>query len=178
MANQYSDEIRRQFVELRAKGYTYPQISKEIGISVRTAQTWAKDMDEEITTAHADYITEILQEYVKSKKDRIDSLQSVIGAIDTAISEIDFTRVPPEKLLKLKLEYEAATNREYVSLIGGETDRDRAYTDNSQAEAALTRAKVDRINANKECARIALEEMLKDMETEADEPIERDKNAI
>lgn len=149
---KYNSETKRQFVELRAKGYTYPEISNEIGISVRTAQTWTKDMTEEITVAHADYITETLQEYIRAKRNRIDSLQAVTSIIDTAISETDFTRVPPEKLLKLKLEYEAAINREFVSLIGGETERDRAYTDRTKAETELATAKVKKIasEANQE----------------------------
>lgn len=146
MGNKYSDETRRQFAELRAKGYTYPELSKELGISVRTAQTWAKEMTEEIATAHADYITETLQEYIKAKRDRINSLQVITSAIDTAILEIDLKKVPPEKLLKLKLEYESAINREYIGAIGNETARDKAYTARTEAETELASARVDKIH--------------------------------
>lgn len=144
---KYSADIRREFTELRAKGYTYPQISKELGISAKTAQSWNKALAEEIAVARADYTEEILQEYISVKRERLNSLHSVIKAIDAAISETDFTRIPPEKLLKMKLEYEAAINREYIGAIGGETTRDKAYTDRTKAETELATAKVKKISS-------------------------------
>lgn len=144
---QYPIEAKRKFANLRAKGYTYPEISKEIGISERTAQTWNKDLAEEINTARTEYIGEILQEYISTKRKRLDSLQSVVNSMNAALESLDYSRMPPEKLLKLKLEYEETINKEFIGIIGNEAARDRAYTDRTEAETKLATAKVDKIKS-------------------------------
>ena len=53
-------EIKEQFIDLRAKGYSFDKIAKELGKAKQTLIDWSKDLQEEIAEERRD--RELLQE--------------------------------------------------------------------------------------------------------------------
>ena len=46
-------ETKRRFIELRAKGYSFDKIAKELGKAKQTLLDWSRDLDQEIAQAKA-----------------------------------------------------------------------------------------------------------------------------
>ena len=46
-------EIKQQFIQLRAKGYSFDKIAKELGKAKQTLIDWSKEFQEEIANVKA-----------------------------------------------------------------------------------------------------------------------------
>lgn len=53
MAKVNSIDVKQKFVELRAEGRPYSEISKELNVSKPTLTEWAKNMETEIANLKA-----------------------------------------------------------------------------------------------------------------------------
>ena len=61
-------ETKNKFIELRAKGYSFDKIAKELGIAKQTLIDWSKELKNQIANLKA-FELEVLQEkYFLSKK--------------------------------------------------------------------------------------------------------------
>ena len=107
-------EVKLDFVRLRAEGNSYAFICKKLGICKATAQAWEKELEEEIATSRAEELDALYTTFSMKKKARIEALGKTLKKIDEALDKLDLTEVPPDKLLKMKLEYAEALKAEYV----------------------------------------------------------------
>lgn len=107
-------EVKLDFVRLRAEGNSYAFICKKLGICKATAQAWEKELEEEIASTRAEELEALYTTYSMKKKARIEALGKTLKKIDEALDKLDLTEVPPDKLLKMKLEYAEALKAEYV----------------------------------------------------------------
>lgn len=107
-------ELKHKFIELRAEGYSYSHIQKELNIAKATCSAWERELAEEIATMKRDALNTLYDSYHMTKEARIRKLGDALGKIDTAIDSADLSEVPPEKLLELKLKYEDALKKEYA----------------------------------------------------------------
>ena len=57
------EETRRRFMELRAQGLSFTNISKELGVAKQTLINWNMDLREEIEDHKSERPEEVLQEY-------------------------------------------------------------------------------------------------------------------
>ena len=58
------EELKYKFIELRAMGYTYEKICKDINITKPTAIKWAKSLSEEIAQQKRHLIAKIFSERI------------------------------------------------------------------------------------------------------------------
>ena len=107
-------EKRLKFIEYRAAGWSYAKICEELHISKATCASWQKELETEIQALKADALAELYTNYGMAKEARIKKLGETIGEIDKAIAAADFSTIPAEKLLKIKLEYERELKNEYA----------------------------------------------------------------
>lgn len=107
-------EDKEDFIRLRAEGRSYSYITKEIGIAKATCSSWEKDFKREIEQRKADRIQELYNSYYMTKEARIKKLGETLNKINTALEEIDFSQIAPEKLLDYKLKYTEALKEEYI----------------------------------------------------------------
>lgn len=99
-------EKKEQFILLRAEGWSYSKIAKELGISKSTCTKWQKALAEPIREARDGRLQDLYTLYRVGKEAHIKTLGETIKRIEEALEKKDLTEIPADKLLKLKLEYE------------------------------------------------------------------------
>ncbi|MCM1514468.1 MAG: helix-turn-helix domain-containing protein [Anaeroplasma bactoclasticum] len=106
-------ETQREFIKLRAEGYSYQKIADKLSISKGTCHKWEQRFNEEISSLKEEKLSELYQEYGMAKEGRINALGKTLNKINAAIDEIDLASIDPAKLLELKLKYQDALKKEY-----------------------------------------------------------------
>lgn len=107
-------EKKHEFIRLRAEGKSYRAIEAEIGISRSTCSAWAQELETEIAITRAENLSALYEEYGLTKERRIQSLGQTLRQIDDALGSVDLSKMPPEKLLGMKLKYSEALRNEYT----------------------------------------------------------------
>ncbi len=103
------------FIRLRAEGKSYRAIEAEIGVSRTTCSKWEKDLSQEIARLKAENLEALYIEYGMLREERIRRIGDALRRIDSALEKADLTQLSPDKLLTLKLKYQAALKEEYTS---------------------------------------------------------------
>jgi intein-encoded DNA endonuclease-like protein len=122
-------KTKEQFIQLRAQGVSYSNISKEIGKSKQTLIDWGKELEEEIRNLKAIELEAIYEKYFLLKEARLQSFGIVTQRIRQEIESRDFSDIPTEKLLDLFLKYNSIIKQEipeaHSTELGGV---DRSFT--------------------------------------------------
>jgi intein-encoded DNA endonuclease-like protein len=105
-------KTKEQFIQLRAQGLSYSNISKEIGKSKQTLIDWGKELEEEIKNLKAIELKAIYEKYFLLKKARLQSFGIVTQRIRQEIESRDFSDIPTEKLLDMFLKYNSIIKQE------------------------------------------------------------------
>lgn len=106
-------EKAEQFIIMRAEGHSYSKIAKELGISKSTCTAWNAKYRDQIAELESEELKELKARYRITKAGYIERIGQTLQKIDNAIATADFSTVPADKLLKLKLEYEERLQAEY-----------------------------------------------------------------
>ena len=126
MENQKTKE---QFIQLRAQGVSYSNISKEIGKSKQTLIDWGKELEEQIRNLKAIELEAIYEKYFLLKEARLQSFGIVTQRIRQEIESRDFSDIPTEKLLDLFLKYNSIIKQEIPEPHSTELGQvDRSFT--------------------------------------------------
>lgn len=107
-------EKRLEFVRMRADGKSYRAIAAALGIGRSTCGAWEKALHAEIAELKQEQLTELYEAYSMKKGARIKALGETLNKIESALAEVDFSTMPPERLLDFKLKYQAALKDEYT----------------------------------------------------------------
>jgi hypothetical protein len=99
-------ETKQKFIELRAKGYSFDKIAKELGKSKQVLIDWSKDLEEEIANCKAIELDLLYEKYYLYKENRLQMFGELIQGIKEELSNRDLSDVPTDKLLELLLKYE------------------------------------------------------------------------
>jgi transposase len=109
------EEQKSKFIHLRAKGYSYAKIAKELGVSTSTLTNWNQELQEVIANAKAMELEALQEEYFLLKEGRIKLLGEQLKAIQKEISGRDLSKVSTERLIELQLRYFGELKTEYVA---------------------------------------------------------------
>lgn len=109
-------EIKSQFVELRAKGYSYSTIAKRLKVSKGTLTSWSRELESEIAALRGLELEALQEEFYVLKEGRIRLLGEQVLALRKELGQRDFSTVPTDKLLDLLLKYEAGLKEEFVDV--------------------------------------------------------------
>lgn len=99
-------ETKQQFIEMRAKGYSFDKIAKELGKAKQTLIDWSKELEEEIANCKALEMDLLYESYYLYKENRLQMFGELIGRIKEELSTRSLEDVPTDKLLELLLKYE------------------------------------------------------------------------
>ena len=102
-----SDEDREKFIELRARGFGYTYIAKELGISKSTCFEWNKEMRYRVDEARDARLLDLYEQYNITKESRIKQLYKILEKIDNAVDAADFTSLSVKDLLEIRTKYAA-----------------------------------------------------------------------
>lgn len=109
-------EVKADFIRLRASGYSYSVICEELHISKSTCVKWEKDNAEHIGELKRAAIAELCEQYGAAKEARVERLGRTLDRLNTAIEQADLSTIAPDKLLDLQLRYMDALKNEYTRL--------------------------------------------------------------
>jgi len=100
-------ETKNKFIELRAKGYSFDKIAKELGKAKQTLIDWSKDLEEEIANLKALELEALYEEFYLLKEERIRRLGKILKSIEDELLDRDLSDVATDRLLDLLLKYRA-----------------------------------------------------------------------
>jgi len=100
-----STELKEKFICLRAQGFSFDRISKELGKSKQTLVNWSREFDEEITNLKGIELEALNEQYYLSKRRKIEVLGETLNKLKSELDKRDLTDVPTDKLMDLFLKY-------------------------------------------------------------------------
>jgi transcriptional regulator len=105
---------KEKFVELRAKGWSFDKIAKELGKAKQTLIDWSKDLQDEIANRKALELEALYETYYLLKEAKIKKYGSILSKITNELESRDFKSVPTGRLLELYLLYFERLSQEVI----------------------------------------------------------------
>jgi hypothetical protein len=107
-------KVKERFIELRAKGWSFDKIAKELGKAKQTLIDWSKELEDEIANLKALELEALYEKHYLLKENRIETFGVLLKKIKDEVLSRDFSEVPTDKLLDLLLKYENQLKEEVV----------------------------------------------------------------
>ena len=107
-------EVKSQFIELRAKGWSYVKIARKLKVSKNTLANWGAELEGEIASLKAMELEALYERSYMSKEARIRLLGSQLKEIQDELKKRGLEDVSTEKLLDMELKLYQAIQAEYV----------------------------------------------------------------
>lgn len=105
-------EKQSEFIELRAKNYSYAKISKEINISRPTLTEWSEKFSYEIDNQKYFELEKLREQYFLMSKHRVSLFGEQLKRIKEEIEKRTFEDVPTAKLLEMEIKFTEALKKE------------------------------------------------------------------
>ena len=109
-------ELKTQFIELRAKGLSYQKISKRLKVSKSTLANWSAELEGEISSLRAMELEALYERHYLTKESRIKLLGDQLRAIQAELKTRSLDQVSTEKLLEMELKMLQALQEEHVEV--------------------------------------------------------------
>ena len=110
-------QTKERFIELRAKGWSFDKIAKELGKAKQTLIDWSKELQGEIANRKAVELEALYESYFILTENRLQTFGVMITKIKDEVEKRDLSDVPTDKLLELLLKYNAQAKEEIVEPI-------------------------------------------------------------
>ena len=107
-------EVKSQFVELRAKGWSYLKIARKLKVSKNTLANWGAELEGNIASLKAIEMEALHEKYFMNKEARIQLLGEQLKEIKAELKRRGLEDVSTEKLLEMELKLYQALQAEYV----------------------------------------------------------------
>ena len=107
-------QTKERFIELRAKGWSYDKIAKELGKAKQTLIDWGKELEDEIANLKALELEALYEKYYLLKESRIETFGELVKKLKDEVMSRDLSEVPTDKLLELLLKYENQLKDEVI----------------------------------------------------------------
>lgn len=95
---------KQDFIELRAKGFTYKKISQKLKVHIRTLFFWAKEFENEINFLKSAERENYLASLNLDENYMFKLIADELKKIDSALKGRDYKTFPPKYLIKWKIE--------------------------------------------------------------------------
>lgn len=105
-------DVHNQFIELRAKGWSYARIAEELNVSKQTLIEWGRQHKIDIANMQEVELDALRERHRLSHIHRLNTFGDQLGAITDELSKRDLSDVPTDKLLSLALRYIMAIREE------------------------------------------------------------------
>jgi DNA invertase Pin-like site-specific DNA recombinase len=92
---------KKRFIELRAKGLSYDKISKELEISKPTLIKWNDELKNEIANLRYFEFESIIAEYSLSKRNRLESFSIILSKALEELKERPFDEISVKDLVNI-----------------------------------------------------------------------------
>lgn len=98
-------QTKERFIELRAKGWSFDKIAKELGKAKQTLIDWSKELQDEIANRKALELEALYETYYLQRENRLQGFGAMLSKIKEEVERRDLSDVPTDKLLDLFLKY-------------------------------------------------------------------------
>jgi transcriptional regulator with XRE-family HTH domain len=109
-----SVDIKEKFIALRAKGYSFDKIAKELGKAKQTLVDWSRELQDEIANHKALELEALYEKYYLLKEHRLKNFGQTLSKLQKEIESRNLSDVPTDKLLDLQLKYLTFIRDEYT----------------------------------------------------------------
>lgn len=109
-------ELKHEFIELRAKGWSYSRIARRLKVSKSTLSNWRSELEADIASLRAMELDALYERYYMHKEGRIKQLGGQMKAILKELKSRDLSEVSTDKLLDILLKFYAVLQEEYSEL--------------------------------------------------------------
>ena len=110
-------EEKERFIELRAKGWSFDKIAKELDRAKQTLINWSKELEDEIANLKALELEALYEKHYLLKENRIETFGVLLKKLKDEVMSRDLSDVPTDKLLDLLLKYENQLKDEIITPI-------------------------------------------------------------
>jgi len=110
-------ETKEKFIELRAKGWSFDKIAKQLGKAKQTLIDWSKELQEEIANRKALELEVLYETYYLHRESRLQMFGAMLTKIKEEVEKRDLSDVPTDKLLDLFLKYNSQVKEEMIEPI-------------------------------------------------------------
>ena len=107
-------ELKQEYIRLRAEGRSYSHIAGTLRISKSTCSAWEQELGVEIAKLRQSELESLYETYGMKKEARIKKLGDTLDRVEDALDAVDLKAIAPEKLLDFKLRYTEALQKEYT----------------------------------------------------------------
>jgi len=107
-------ETKEKFIELRAKGWSFDKIAKELGKAKQTLIDWSKELQDEIANRKAIELEALYETYYLLKEAKIKKYGAILSKITNELESREFNNVPTGRLLELYLLYFERLSQEVI----------------------------------------------------------------
>lgn len=109
-------ELKDQFIQLRAKGWSYARISRKLKVSKSTLSNWRQELEAEIASLRAMELEALYERYFLAKEGRIKLLGETLKTIQAELKKRSLAEVETDKLIELQLKVYQALKEEHTEL--------------------------------------------------------------
>ena len=107
-------ETKERFIEMRAKGYSFEKIAKELSKAKQTLIDWSKELQDEIANLKALELEALYEKHYLLKEAKIQKYGAILSKITNELESRDFNKVPTGRLLELYLLYFERLSQEVI----------------------------------------------------------------
>jgi transposase len=100
------NELKQEFIIMRAKGYSYRDIEDKLEVSRTTLSNWSHELEEEIARLKAIELDSLYQQYYLKKKEKIELLGTLLENMKEEALNRDLSDIRTDRLLGLILRYQ------------------------------------------------------------------------
>lgn len=95
--------VKEKFVELRARGWSFDRIAKELQVSKQTLMNWSREFSLEIRNRRAIEHEALLEQYELTREGRIEFLGNLVKKLREELASRSLATVSTERLVDLSL---------------------------------------------------------------------------
>jgi IS30 family transposase len=107
-------QTKQKFIQLRAQGYSFDKIAKELGKAKQTLIDWSKELQEEVANQRALELEALYEEYKLHRVSRLQGFGTMLSKIRAEVERRDLSDIPTDKLLELFLKYSNQAKEEII----------------------------------------------------------------
>lgn len=107
-------DLKERFIELRAKGWSFDKIARELGKAKQTLIDWSKELQHEIANRKALELEALYESYFLMREHRLKGYGTMLTKLMDEIAQRDLSDISTDKLLDLYLKYSVQVREEIV----------------------------------------------------------------
>lgn len=107
-------DVKQRFIIMRAQGWSFDKIAKELGKAKQTLIDWSKELQEEIANHKAMELETLYETYYLFKEARLKQFGGIVNKLTKELQNRDLSDVPTDKLLDLYLKYSDKVKEEVI----------------------------------------------------------------